>query len=219
MKLHNGRKGQFVYFRNELHRVYAVKPFFKKSVHLVRLKDLEQQMTQADQIELYKPRHLDSFVYNQNRYTLRNDKRAEKGDHILVMKPNPDSLDHYTLHAIEEVAAVEPYGVVTTHDNGIRHNEYSLLVPGREEEARLIDTQVTDHTEKTSIPTDEEIVSEEQGAEGPMIGDVYQKRNEEISAMVVAIQGSTVMLGGNLEVSRHELSNPEQWEYVGSLSL
>src|SRR5690625_2223120 len=97
MRLMNVRKGQFVYFNNKLHKVYAVKPFFKHSVHLIRLSDLKQEMVTARDITLYRPQHLDSFMYNGQRYTLNKDVRAQVGDYILVINPRPDSLDRHHL--------------------------------------------------------------------------------------------------------------------------
>lgn len=47
MKLFQVRKGQFVFYENELHKVYSVKPMFKKSVHMYRLKDMKQVLTTA----------------------------------------------------------------------------------------------------------------------------------------------------------------------------
>src|SRR5690625_6898007 len=82
MKLYNVRKGQFVYYNNELHKVYSVKPFFKQSVHLIRLKDFEQILTTAKEINYYKPKHLDSFICNHERYTLHKDVKAKVGDYI-----------------------------------------------------------------------------------------------------------------------------------------
>src|SRR5690625_1356527 len=90
MKLYNVRKGQFVYYNNELHKVYSVKPFFKQSVHLIRLKDFEQILTTAKEINYYKPKHLDSFICNHERYTLHKDVKAKVGDYILVINPRPD---------------------------------------------------------------------------------------------------------------------------------
>src|SRR5690625_4751921 len=97
MKLINVRKGQFVYFENKLHKVYSVKPFFKQSVHLIRLEDFEQQLTTAKEIDLYRPQHLDSFKVNNKRYTLHRDIEAKVGDYILVINPRPDSLDRHHL--------------------------------------------------------------------------------------------------------------------------
>ncbi|WP_085524508.1 hypothetical protein [Tuberibacillus sp. Marseille-P3662] len=214
MKLYNVRKGQFVYFNNELHRVYSVKPFFKKSIHLIRLKDLEQHITEAKYIERYKPQHLDSFIYNRKRYTLHNDKRADKGDYILIMKPTPDSLDHYALHSIEEVSDVEQYGVISNKSNGIKHNEYWLLMPGREDGSKLIDVQNTEDMEDTDL--DEE-ASEAAFLPDLMIGDVYQRVNGDVKAMVVAVQGDTVVLGGDLELTKKELADSEKWKYIYNL--
>src|SRR5690625_2304256 len=107
MRLINVRKGQFVYFENKLHKVYSVKPFFKQSVHLIRLSDFEQVLATAKEIDYYKPQHLDSFICNNQRYTLHKDTHAKVGDYILVINPRPDSLDRHYLHAIEMVSAIE----------------------------------------------------------------------------------------------------------------
>lgn len=79
MKLYQVRKGQFVYFNNELHRVYSVKPMYKQSVHLVKLKDLTQHLTNASKVERYKPMHLDSFIFNNKPFTLHKEKKLKKG--------------------------------------------------------------------------------------------------------------------------------------------
>src|SRR5690625_2071806 len=92
MRLINIRRGQFVYFENKLHKVYAVKPFFKQSVHLIRLSDLEQVIVTAKEIDWYQPQHLDSFMYNAQQFTLNKHAKANIGDYILVINPRPDSL-------------------------------------------------------------------------------------------------------------------------------
>ncbi len=63
MKLFQVRKGQFVYYKNELHKVYSVKPMFKQSVHLYRLKDMQQDITSAPNIEPCRPKHHDTFIF------------------------------------------------------------------------------------------------------------------------------------------------------------
>src|SRR5690625_6131051 len=80
MRLINVRKGQFVYYKNELHKVYSVQPFFRRSIHLSRLKDLEQIIVTAKEITYYRPKHLDSFIYNGKRYTLDEDTRAVRSE-------------------------------------------------------------------------------------------------------------------------------------------
>src|SRR5690625_4002788 len=97
MRLINVRRGQFVYYENKLHKVYSVKPFFKQSVHLIRLSDFEQVLATAREIDLHRPKHLDSFMYNGHRFTLDKNKKAEVGDYILVINPKPDSLDRHHL--------------------------------------------------------------------------------------------------------------------------
>src|SRR5699024_10741371 len=107
MNLINVRKGQFVYYKNQIHKVYSVKPFVKHSVHLIRLSDLGQEIDKAKDITYYLPQYLDSFMVNHQRYTLDKNTRAKVGDYILVINPKPDSLQHYQLHAIELVTSIE----------------------------------------------------------------------------------------------------------------
>lgn len=215
MKLVNVRKGQFVYYQNKLHKVYSVKPFFKKSIHLIRLGDFKQQLGTAKEIDFYKPKHLDSFICNQKRFTLHKDIKAKVGDYILVINPKPDSLDHHHLNAIEIVSSVERNGVISNRSNGIRHDEYWLMVPGLEDGATIIDSQDPDAVmaEEPYYPQPE---IDSADAYTPKIGDVYQKNDSDpiLQAMVVAIQGQTVYLGGNSEVDMEVLKDTEKWSYV-----
>lgn len=215
MNLLNVRKGQFVYYNNKLHKVYAVKPFFKKSVHLIRLEDLGQDLVTAREIDYYKPKHLDSFVCNKMRYTLDKDRKAVIGDYILVINPKPDSLDHHHLHAIEMVTSIESNGIISNKGNGIKHREYWVMTQGLTEGANVIDLKDPD------LKHEEDVIAEQFEANilessGPHIGDVYQKNNSDplIQAMVIAKKGRTVYLGGDLKVNEDELMNSTKWSYV-----
>lgn len=220
MNLLNVRKGQFVYYNNKLHKVYSVKPFFKKSVHLIRLEDLEQQLVTAKEITLYKPKHLDSFKVNFKRYTLHKDVKAAVGDYILIINPKPDSLDHHHLHAIEIVSKIEANGVISNKSNGIKHSEYWVMVPGLQEGATIIDLAQPDG----QSPTEHEAHNQELHAPPtyiPKIGDVFQKNNSDpvIQAMVVAIEGETVYLGGDIEVQIDKLTNSDAWSLLARVPL
>jgi len=216
VKLLNVRKGQFVYYNNKLHKVYSVKPFFKQSVHLIRLHDFEQELVTAKEIDLYKPKHLDSFISNHKRYTLHKDAKAKVGDYILVINPRPDSLDHHHLHAIEMVSSIEENGVISNKQNGIKHTEYWVMVPGLEDGANIIDTQDGVLTESEEMPIEEPHVSEDSILH---MGDVFQKNDSEpvIQAMIIAIQGRTVHLGGDLSASVDELADQEKWSFVHNI--
>lgn len=213
MKLINVRKGQFVYYNNQLHKVYSIKPFFKQSVHLVRLEDFEQILVTAKEINLYKPKHLDSFLCNHNRYTLHKDTRAKIGDYILVINPLPDSLDHHHLHAIELVSSMEEHGVISNKSNGIKHNEYWVMTPGLLEDATIIDQQYPDATVEKKQAEQSGIMPE---ATTPKIGEVYQKNDSEpvLQAMVVAIKGRTIILGGDYEVEVEEITDTDRWSFI-----
>lgn len=214
MRLINVRKGQFVYYNNKLHKVYSVKPFFKQSVHLIRLSDMEQEIVTAKEIDLYKPKHLDSFVWNSQRFTLDKYAKAKVGDYILVIDPRPDSLDRHHLHAIEMVSRIEEAGVISNKMNGIKHNEYWVMVRGLIENATKIDWQNPELREEKE--GEEEFEAFEAELQVPKIGDVYQKNDSEplFQAMVVAIEGHDVFLGGGIKVSTYELTNPDKWSLV-----
>ncbi|WP_404328089.1 hypothetical protein [Mesobacillus maritimus] len=219
MKLYQVRKGQFVYFNNELHRVYSVKPIYKQSVHLVRLKDLTQHLTNASKVEIYKPQHLDSFIFNHKAYTLNKDKKAEEGDHILITNPSPDYMDHYSLNEIEIVSSVEPKGVITNKSNGVKHSEYILMVLGRDQDSHPIDYFDSNLAVDDLSGNESDQPAKSIQGEMPNIGDVYKKRGGDHTneAMVVAINGETIFLGNNLELSLNELNNSEIWEFQYSL--
>jgi hypothetical protein len=221
VKLYQVRKGQFVYYNNELHRVYSVKPLYKQSVHLIRLRDLTQHLTTAARVERYKPKNLDSFVFNRQVFTLCNDRKAEEGDYILITNPRPDSLDYYSLNEVEVVSTVEQNGVVTTKFNGIRHTEYLLMVPGRKEGSHSIDYQDGENmvSKDLSMFESNQLEPNHLNLEMPTIGDVYKKNNSDIliKTMVVSIQGETIFLGGDLKLSKEELTDTSKWQFLYNL--
>lgn len=214
MKLINVRKGQFVYYNNELHKVYSIKPFFKQSVHLVRIRDFEQAIVTAKEITYYRPKHLDSFICIGQRYTLDKAARAKIGDYILVINPRPDSLDHHHLHAIELVSSMEENGVISNKSNGIKHTEYWVMTPGLLDRANVIDQLERDESEESSDyePPKESYAD----IAAPVVGQVYQKNdsNPVIQAMVVAIEGRTVYLGTNIKVQSEEITDTDKWSLV-----
>ena len=216
MKLINVRRGQFVYYQNKLHKVYSVKPFFKQSVHIARLEDFEQELVTAREINYYRPKHLDSFICNGKRFTLHKDIRAKVGDYILVINPKPDSLDHHHLHAIELVSSVEENGVISNKSNGIKHTEYWVMTPGLLEGATIIDHQFPE--EDSGLKVEEHEWTEQVQEESPLpkIGDIYQKNDTTpfFQAMVIAIDGQTIYLGGNIQISAEELTNSDHWTYL-----
>lgn len=218
VRLFHVRKGQFVYYQNKLHKVYSVKAFFKRSVHLIRLEDFEQVLTTAAEIELYKPQHLDSFIFNHKRYTLHKDVKATIGDYIIVTNPSPDYIDQHHLHAIEMVAAIEKNGIITNKANGIKHHEYWVMVPKLLEGAKIIDFKHLD-SESTSGGEDEDEQqpsSVQAKIRPPQIGDVYQKNNSQpiLQAMVVAIQGDTNYLGSGIKLTTKELTESNKWSFM-----
>lgn len=216
MKLYQVRKGQFVYFNNELHKVYSVKAMFKKSIHMYRLKDMNQVLTRAEDIELYKPQPMDSFIFYGKRYTLKKDKQPEKNDYILITRPAPEFLDHYSLNEIEKIAKVEDGNVITTHDNAVRKEEFLVMERGQAEDSNDIAYKdaslLSDEKEEAEARLANEIKVELTVI--PSVGDIYYNSAENVRASVVAIKGELVYLGHGEQISMKELEDDEDWTMV-----
>jgi hypothetical protein len=217
VKLYQVRKGQFVYYNNELHKVYGVKPMYKQSVHLLRLRDLSQHLTKAVEVERYKPKEFDSFVFNKKAYTLINNRKAEEGDYILIHNPKPDSLDTYALNEIELIETVDKTGVITSNSHGVKHNEYLLMVPGRLDNSIPIDFQDIRAVEATNIENlESDHLNYPDNVRWPTLGDIYKKGDsvDLLETMVVAVKGQTVYLGDGTEVLKEEIINTGKWEFL-----
>lgn len=214
VKLFQVRKGQFVYYNNELHKVYAIKPMYKLSVHLIKLRDLTQHITNAASVERYIPKENDSFIFDHKVYTLSKNQKPVAGNLILINNPSPDTLDHYSLNEIEVVETVDNKGVVTSDLNGIKHTEYLLMIPGRAPDSHPIDY-------KNMVNVEEDIGGDYPQTIQPyselsvQLGDIFKKRNSDVlfEAMVVAMKGQTIYLGGGHEVPYEELMDTEKWEF------
>lgn len=215
MKLFQVRKGQFVYYKNELHKVYSVKPMFKQSVHLYRLKDMKQILTRASEITLYRPKHNDSFIFYGKRYTIDKDTKPESGNYILIIKPTPDFLDHYSLNDIEKVDNVEDGNVVTTRDNGVKHSEYVVMVPGKNE-----DSDDIAYYDK-SIVTEEQVLKDESPQNmddnddlKPLVGDVYLDLQNHTKAMIIAMTKEEIIFGHGVRVHVSDLMDETKFSVV-----
>lgn len=216
MKLFQVRKGQFVFYRNELHKVYSVKPVFKKSVHLLRLKDMKQVLTQASEIELYKPKHNDTFIFYGKRYTIDENAKAKPGDYILITKPAPDFLDHYSLNEIEKVESVENGNVVTTRDNGVKHHEYVVLVPGKAAASQEIAYYDKSLVPEEQLLQDESIsyLAETDEKLKPVVGDVYYDVENKTKAMVVAMTEDEVIFGHGVRARIGDVIDEDKYQVV-----
>ncbi|ALX48994.1 hypothetical protein [Lentibacillus amyloliquefaciens] len=216
MKLFQVRKGQFVYYKNELHKVYSVKPMFKQSVHLYRLKDMQQDITSANNIEPCRPKHNDSFIFYGRRYTIDQNKKPEPGDYILIIKPAPDFLDHYSLNEIEKVDNVEDGNVVTTRDNGVKHSEYVVLVPGKSGGSEDIAYYDKELVSEAQLEEDETtgIISYNDDFDKPVVGDIYYDMQNDTKAMIVAMTDEEAYLGHNVKVHMKELVNEDKYRLI-----
>ena len=216
MKLIQVRKGQFVYYQNELHKVYSVKPLSKKSVHMYRIKDMEQVVSKADEIDLYRPQHMDSLMFLGITYTLRNDQSAAEGGYILITKPNPGYMDHYALNEFEKVDKLREGSVYTTLHNTVDQKEYLVMVPGEEngskniayfDRARVSDSQLEEDKKLASKAQDTAIIS-------PSLGDIYINLDNGIKAMIVAIDQDEVIFGHGKRIKVVDLFESDSWNPI-----
>src|SRR5690625_1416374 len=216
MNLFQVRKGQFVFYKNELHKVYSVKPMFKNSVHLYRLKDMQQILTQAKEISLYKPQDNDTFIFYGKRYTIDQSRVPESGDYILIIKPAPDFLDHYSLNEIEKVHFVENGNVVTTRDNCVKHHEYVFMVTGRSEASQEIAYYDKDLVPEEKRLEDESIsyFIENYDSLNLHIGDIYIDVHNNVKSMVVAMTEDEVIFGHGVRVHVAELLDENNFALV-----
>ncbi|TWT02377.1 hypothetical protein [Planomicrobium sp. CPCC 101079] len=220
MKLIQARKGQFVYYNNELHKIYSIKPLAKKSILMFRIKDMEQVASKAEEVTYYKPKHMDSFLFLGAKYTLREDRVAEEGGYILISKPDPDYMDHYSLNEFEKVEMVEGKDVITTRQNTVKAREFFVMVPG--EEPGSNDVTYQDKSKVSADQLEEDVKLEdtikEKHALRPSIGDVYLNLDNGATAMVVAITQEEVTLGTGDRLTIHALYKADNWNYLYSLN-
>ena len=220
MKLIQVRKGQFVYYNNELHKVYSVKPLAKKSVLMFRVKDMVQVASKADEVSFYKPKHLDSFLFFGSRYTLREDLTAEEGGYILIHKPDPDYMDHYSLNEFEKVETVEGKNVITTRQNTVKFREFLVMEPGESEGSNDIAYFDKSKVDATQLEADAELLEKirERDAIRPSIGDVYLNLDNGATAMVVAIEKEEVTLGTGDRITFQALFKSDSWNYLYNIN-
>ena len=220
MKLLQVRKGQFVYYQNELHKVYSVKPLAKKSVLMFRIKDMEQVASKAEEVTFYKPKHMDSFLFFGARYTLHEDRPAEEGGYILITKPDPDYMDHYSLNEFEKVESVEGKNVITTRQNTVKSREFLVMVSGEEQGSNDIVYLDKSKVSAEQLEQDAQLeeVLREKNAVRPSIGDVYLNLDNTGTAMVVAIAGEEVTLGTGERITFHELYKADNWSYLYNIN-
>lgn len=187
---------------------------YKLSIHLIKLRDLSQHITNAASVERYIPKENDSFIFNHKVYTLRDKQKPEPGDLILINNPAPDTLDHYSLNEIETVETIDNKGVITSDLNGIKHSEYLLMVPGRAPDSHPIDYKDMVNVDENMDMIDSQIIHPYSDLSA-QLGDVYKKKDSDvlIEAMVIAIKGHTVYLGGGLVLPHEQLMNTDMWEF------
>src|SRR5699024_7409887 len=138
---------------------------------------------------------------------------------ILIIKPTPDLLDHYLLNDIEKVDTIENNNVITTRDNGVKHNEYDVMIPGRKE-----NTQEIAYMDKSLVPEAQQIDDEsvhylaEDVYEHPIVADVVLDNKENTKAMFVAVKEKEVVLGHGVTLHLSDLMNEDNYVFVSRLN-
>ena len=216
MNLLQVRKGQFVYYKNELHKVYSVRPLSRLSIKLFRIKDMEQVNCRADEISLHRPQHLDSFMFLGVRYTLRKDKGAEVDGYILITRPDPGQLDHYTLNEFEKVGELIGDKVYTTLYNTVKPKEFLVMEPGVAPESKAIDYF------DQSLVTEEQLEGDRQleananveTLKKPSVGDIYINLDNGIKSMIVALVDDEAIMGHGERVKAIDLFESDSWNVI-----
>lgn len=216
MKLLQVRKGQFVYYQNELHKVYSIKPLSKKSVQMYRIKDMKQVVSRADEIDLYKPKHMDSFMFMGAMYTLRQDQKAVVDGYIIITKPDPGYLDHYSLNEFEKVDKLKDGSVYTTLNNTVGEKEFLVMVPKEEPGSKNIsyfdDTIITEQQQEEDKKLLEE--TKKNAAIRPSLGDMYINLDNGIKAMIVVIDQDEVVFGHGERITITDLFESDSWNPI-----
>lgn len=210
------RKGQFVYYKNQLHKVYSVRPLSRLSILMYRIKDMEQVSCKAEEISLYRPKHLDSLMLLGARYTLRKDVIAAVDGYILITHPDPGYLDHYTLNEFEKVGQLIDDKVYTTLLNTVRPKEFLVMVPGVQDESNGIDyldaSLITDENLEEDRKLEAQV--EEEASVKPSVGDIYLNLDNGIKAMVVAVIEDEVVLGHGDRINVADLFESDSWNLI-----
>ena len=216
MKLLQVRKGQFVYYKNELHKVYSVRPLSRLPVLLYRVKDMEQVSCRADELVFHRPKDLDSLMLMGTRYTLRKDAIPEEDEYILITHPDPGHLDHYSLNEFEKVQEVISGKVHTTLQNTVKPKEFVTMIPGVAEDSNPIDyldeSLVTDEQRAYDLQLEKE--AREESANKPSVGDIYINLDNGIKAMIVAVIDDEVILGHGERLKADELVDSDSWTLI-----
>src|SRR5690625_3782662 len=96
--------------------------------------------------------------------------------------------------------------------NGIKYDEYWVMVEGLADGATKIDWQNSD----LKVEEDELIDQFLEETYYPIVGNVYQKNDSEplLHVMVIAIEGQTVYLGNGEKISINELNDSTKWSLI-----
>src|SRR5699024_3459240 len=149
-------------------------------------------------------------------YTIDENEKAEPDNYILIIKPAPDFLDHYSLNEIEKVDSVENGNVVTTRDNGVKHHEYVVLVPGQADASREIAYYDKSLVPEEQLLEDESIayLAETDEKIKPVVGDIYHDVKNDTKAMIVAMTDEEVVFGHGLRIRIREVMDEDDYQII-----
>jgi hypothetical protein len=107
--------------------------------------------------------------------------------------------------------------VVTTRDNGVKHNEYVVMVPGRAEASQEIA-----YYDKSKVPEEQQLQDEsitylsdsDEDIVKPVVGDVFLDVENNTKAMVIAMTETEVILGNGIQVHITDLMDEEKYKVV-----
>jgi len=183
---------------------------------MYRIKDMVQVSCRAEEISLYRPKHLDSLMLLGARYTLRNDVKAVVDEYILITHPDPGHLDHYSLNEFEKVGELVDDKVYTTLLNTVKPKEFLVMVPGEQSESNNIDYLDKSLITEADLEEDRklEVDTEKVAAVSPSVGDIYINFDNGIKAMVVAVIEDEVVLGHGERIKMDDLFESDSWNLI-----
>lgn len=120
------------------------------------------------------------------------------------------------MNEIEKVESVENGNVNTTRDNGVKHNEYVVMVPGRQDASQEIA-----YYDKNLVPEEQQLkdesisyLAENDDTLKPAVGDIYVDTRSNTKAMIVAMTEDEVIFGHGLRVHVAELLDETSFELI-----
>ncbi len=120
------------------------------------------------------------------------------------------------MNEIEKVDSVEDGNVVTTRDNGVKHSEYVVMVPGKTEDSEDIAYYDKALVSEAQLQEDETVgLSEENdNFDGPVVGDIYYDAENNVKAMIVAMTDDEVIFGHQVRAHVKDLMDENKYKLI-----